>query len=100
MTASSDHSNLLVERVRPGETTAALDKFAFEFAMDHHAYPAPPTPEPIPIATSGELNLMPPSTGLPVSNSTLTPVLDSIPHIPDPEPATADIAGNEASHHG
>ena len=68
--------------------------------IEDHTYPAPPTPEPIPIATSGELNLMPPSTGLPVSNSTLTPVLDSIPHIPDPEPATADIAGNEASHHG
>jgi methionyl aminopeptidase len=33
--------DLLVDRVRPGETTAALDKFAFEFAMDHHAYPAP-----------------------------------------------------------
>ena len=33
--------DLLVERVRPGETTAALDQFAFEFAMDHHAYPAP-----------------------------------------------------------
>jgi len=33
--------DLLVERVRPGVTTAALEKFAFEFAMDHHAYPAP-----------------------------------------------------------
>jgi methionyl aminopeptidase len=33
--------DLLVGRVRPGETTAALDRFAFEFAMDHHAYPAP-----------------------------------------------------------
>jgi methionyl aminopeptidase len=33
--------DLLAERVRPGVTTAALDKFAFEFAMDHHAYPAP-----------------------------------------------------------
>jgi methionyl aminopeptidase len=32
--------DLLCERVRPGVTTAALDKFAFEFAMDHHAYPA------------------------------------------------------------
>src|SRR6202161_113105 len=32
---------LLCERVRPGVTTAALDKFAFEFAMDHRAYPAP-----------------------------------------------------------
>jgi methionyl aminopeptidase len=33
--------DLLCERVRPGVTTAALDKFAYEFAMDHHAYPAP-----------------------------------------------------------
>jgi sec-independent protein translocase protein TatB len=56
-----------------------------------------PTPEPLPIATSGELNLMPPSTGLPVSNSTLSPVLDSIPH--DPEPATP-IEASEAAHHG
>ena len=54
-----------------------------------------PTPEPLPIATSGELNLMPPSTGLPVSNSALSPVLDSIPH--DPEPAT-QIEASEAAH--
>src|SRR6202789_3362784 len=33
--------DLLCERVRPGVTTAALDKFVFEFAMDHKAYPAP-----------------------------------------------------------
>jgi methionyl aminopeptidase len=33
--------DLLCDRVRPGVTTAALDKFAFEFAMDHKAYPAP-----------------------------------------------------------
>jgi sec-independent protein translocase protein TatB len=57
------------------------------------------TPEPLPIATSGELNLMPPSTGLPVSNSTLSPLLDSIPHTPDPEPA-AQIEASEAAHHG
>ncbi len=33
--------DLLVERVRPGATTEALDDFVFEFAMDHRAYPAP-----------------------------------------------------------
>jgi methionyl aminopeptidase len=33
--------DLLVDLVRPGVTTAALDKYCFEFAMDHRAYPAP-----------------------------------------------------------
>ena len=33
--------DLLVERVRPGVTTEALDDFIFGFAMDHGAYPAP-----------------------------------------------------------
>jgi methionyl aminopeptidase len=32
--------DLLVEHVRPGVTTEALDRIAFEFAMDHGAYPA------------------------------------------------------------
>ena len=33
--------DLLVERVRPGVSTASLDTFIFEFARDHGAYPAP-----------------------------------------------------------
>ena len=33
--------DLLVERVRPGAPTAALDKFVYEFARDNGAYPAP-----------------------------------------------------------
>ncbi|WP_349367816.1 type I methionyl aminopeptidase [Salinarimonas sp.] len=33
--------DLMVEHVKPGVTTEALDKIAFEFAMDHGAYPAP-----------------------------------------------------------
>jgi methionyl aminopeptidase len=32
--------DLLVEHVQPGVTTEFLDKLAFEFAMDHGAYPA------------------------------------------------------------
>ena len=52
---------------------------------------------------------MPPATGLPVSNSAgnsvMTPVLDSIPHIPDPEPngisnTVAVTAVSEAPQHG
>jgi sec-independent protein translocase protein TatB len=57
-------------------------------------------PEPLPIATSGDLNLMPPSTGLPVSNSALSPVLESIPHDPDPAVATAEVATSEATQRG
>jgi sec-independent protein translocase protein TatB len=68
--------------------------------------PAEPAAEPLPIATSGDLNLMPPSTGLPVSNSALSPVLDSIPHDPAPqhdhdaETASTEIAASEATQRG
>ena len=58
------------------------------------------TPEPLPIATSGDLNLMPPSTGLPVSNSALSPVLDSIPHDPDSATGVAEVETSEATHRG
>jgi sec-independent protein translocase protein TatB len=58
------------------------------------------SPEPLPIATSGDLNLMPPSTGLPVSNSALTPVLDSIPHDLDPAVAADEVAASEATQRG
>jgi sec-independent protein translocase protein TatB len=59
--------------------------------------PSVPAPEPLPIATSGDLKLMPPSTGLPVSNATLAPVLDAIPHKPD-HASTAETS--EVSQHG
>ena len=42
--------------------------------------------EPLPIASSGELNLMPPSTGLPVENSSsVSHAFDSVPQVEDPE---------------
>ena len=62
--------------------------------------------EPLPIATAGDINLMPPATGLPVSrtapespSSILGPILDSIPQTPDPgsidpQPHT----GSESTH--
>lgn len=47
-------------------------------------------PEPLPIASSGELNMMPPSTGLPVGNSSVSHAFDSVPHVTDPDqPATS-----------
>jgi sec-independent protein translocase protein TatB len=93
----------------PAEVSSATD----EFLVGHpHEQPqaaestsaesthTESTPEPLPIATSGDLNLMPPSTGLPVSNSALSPVLDSIPHDPDPESVSAERETTEATHRG
>ena len=57
-------------------------------------------PAPMPIATSGDLNLMPPATGLPIARSANTaessvfePVFDSIPQV-----AEQNRALNEAAH--
>jgi sec-independent protein translocase protein TatB len=59
------------ENLLPSPSEAATAPSAEPFT-------APETP-PLPIATSGDLNLMPPSTGLPVSQA-----FDSVPHVEDP----------------
>jgi sec-independent protein translocase protein TatB len=88
------------------ESTAARVTFAEEeeFLVGHPdeqpLIPEPVIHEPLPIASSGDLNLMPPSTGLPVSNSALSPVLDSIPHVADPEAVPANAATSEAIQRG
>ncbi len=93
-----------VAPVVAGETENTIAAPATEeFLVGHpHEQPqqTPPESEPLPIATSGDLNLMPPATGLPVSNSALSPVLDSIPHDPDPETVSADVASHEAAQRG
>ena len=65
-----------------------------------HSAPAEPAPEPLPIATSGDLNLMPPSTGLPVgrsaSSSSLNGVFDSIPQHHDPAKEEQEVPTNGA----
>src|ERR1700761_2567478 len=66
-------------------TPERISQLTNELVEEHATTVPAPAAEPLPIATSGELNLMPPSTGLPVSHSTLAPVLDSIPHTPAPE---------------
>jgi sec-independent protein translocase protein TatB len=43
----------------------------------------------LPIATSGELSLMPPSTGLPVESAPVSRAFDSIPQVEDPELASS-----------
>ncbi|MEO6817834.1 MAG: twin-arginine translocase TatA/TatE family subunit [Edaphobacter sp.] len=57
-----------------------------------------PFPEPLPIATSGDLNLMPPSTGLPVASSSISQAFSSIPRAPEPVPVTEQTT--EAPVHG
>lgn len=42
------------------------------------------TPEPLPIASAGDLHLMPPATGLPTPQSPLFPLVTAIPHAEDP----------------
>lgn len=69
---------------------------------------AQPPSAPLPIATSGSLDLMPPATGLPVgrtpANSSLKSLVDAIPQAPEPEvatmhPAVSNGAFPEASAH-
>ena len=82
------------------ENTIAPLGPSVEELHDEHPHLLSQESEPLPIATSGDLNLMPPSTGLPVSNSTLSPMLDSIPHDADHEPAEAENAHSEATQRG
>ncbi|GAC1415001.1 MAG: hypothetical protein NVSMB62_01830 [Acidobacteriaceae bacterium] len=65
-----------------GEPTSASEQF-----------PA----ETLPIASSGNLNLMPPSTGLPVSNTIHNPSVEPAPVLPDP--ATEAHAATNGMHH-
>jgi sec-independent protein translocase protein TatB len=83
--------------IAPAATEEFLVGHPHEQPPASESAPAESTPEPLPIATSGDLNLMPPSTGLPVSNSALSPVLDSIPHEPDPAADGSEVATSEAT---
>jgi len=62
------------------------------------------TPEPLPIASNGDLHLMPPATGLPVARSAsptgngIGDIFNSIPHAA--EPAKEPAAEHETSTHG
>ncbi len=47
-------------------------------------------PAPVPIATSGDLHMMPPASGLPVARGANP--FGFIPHMPDPEPVPAPEA--------
>jgi len=53
------------------------------------------TPAPLPIATSGELSIMPPATGLPTprgsSENALGGLIESIPEVSEPQQPLSEI---------
>ena len=82
-----------------------------EHQIPAESTPAPPdryrhdgetaTPEPLPIATSGDLTMMPPPTGLPVArtSSGVAQAFDSVPQAP--APSSTDSEGKSGViHHG
>jgi sec-independent protein translocase protein TatB len=62
-------------------------------------------PQPLPIATSGELNLLPPATGLPTphssssSSSSLAPFINAVPRV-EPQPSEPTPPASEETLHG
>jgi sec-independent protein translocase protein TatB len=91
-----------VNSIESGAEPAASSSTEWSQEAAPEAASAPVT-EPLPIATSGDLNLMPPSTGLPVSSSSVSQAFSSIPRAPEPESiseSTQDHAATEASLHG
>ena len=79
------------------QTSEATDGFASD---QHHEFKTESVApaEPLPIATSGELNLMPPSTGLPVASSSMSHAFDSVPHVSSN--TDVDRTTTEAPLHG
>jgi sec-independent protein translocase protein TatB len=63
----------------------------------------PPAPQPTPIATNGELSIMPPSTGLPTPRTTaetdISPLIDSIPVVDPPHHGEETTAATESAAH-
>ncbi len=79
------------EHVPPPAPSFAFESDAEIRGSDAHEVPVEEAlPAPLPIATSGELKIMPPATGLPVANTSLAPFLDSIPAV---------VEGNGATSH-
>jgi sec-independent protein translocase protein TatB len=94
----------------PGVDLSAAPYTSIE---DTHEISSDPVPEPLPIATSGDLNLMPPSTGLPVESAPVSRAFDAVPHVEDPSlagtltdpseghtPDAPDHVASEAQLHG
>ena len=90
------------------ESSSAVETAETEPVPEYHidrrtgSAASPAAAEPLPIASNGDLHLMPPSTGLPVSrpasSSSLGGLFERIPHTTDPSALTP--AEPEAQNHG
>lgn len=115
--ASNEFRMQMEEELRVAEQEEQQKKIA---AMEAAA-PQPPALEPVtentiaqpiaedaaaeeqktlPIATSGDLQLMPPSTGLPVANTaSVSDAFDAIPHVEEAEVASRIITTDPSEGH-
>ena len=82
-------------RPEPSETMASETVASQPEPPDRYRH-VEPAPEPVAIASNGDLHLMPPATGLPVSrgassssSSNMSDPFASIPHTADPETETS-----------
>jgi sec-independent protein translocase protein TatB len=107
-----DEELRLADQAEQQKKIAALEAAAPVTPPIGETAPETPSPqetsltEPLPIASEGDLSLMPPSTGLPTprgadsyssthtDSAALTPVLETIPHTPGPttDPSTMESA--------
>lgn len=86
----------------PAPTFASSSDEAYESPIEYPNQSASEeAADPLPIATSGELSIMPPATGLPIGNS--SPVTDSRLEVQaepaEQAPAPAEPAGHTATAH-
>ena len=97
---SSAATHDIAEPVLP-EHTIAQDTMPEPPDRSRHNGDATTPAPPLPIATSGELAMMPPTTGLPIgrTHSGVAQAFDSIPQAPSASGADPDVTSGTA-HHG
>jgi sec-independent protein translocase protein TatB len=93
MEAAAPVTPAIPEPEHPHLPPPEADPESFPVAVSDDDFSQPPAAEPttpLPIATSGELNIMPPSTGLPAPRGRdASPLSGLLESIPEAEPATS-----------
>ena len=96
----------------PGPVNGIMEAQIAEHSIASETAPSPPdrhrqetsipaSSDPLPIATSGDLAMMPPTTGLPIGrdNASVAQAFDSIPQTSSVSAADVDTS-SETAHHG